>query len=61
MNIGGVSIILILGICNLVLVFFQAFSGLRVIKVNPKVHKKTGIILVVFALIHGLLAILAHS
>jgi len=61
MNIGGVSIILILGVCNLLLVFFQALSGLRVIKVNPKVHRKTGILLVVFAFAHGLLALFALS
>lgn len=61
MNIGGISIILILGVCNLLLVFFQALSGLRIIKVSPKVHKKTGIALVIFALAHGFLAVLANS
>jgi hypothetical protein len=60
MNIGGISIILLLGICNLLLVFFQLLSGLRIIKVSPKVHKKTGIALVFFALVHGLLALFAN-
>jgi len=59
MTIGGVSIILILGVCNLLLIFFQLLSGLRVIKVRPKVHRKTGIILFAFALVHGLLAVAA--
>jgi len=59
MNIGGISIILILGICNLLLVLFQLLSGLRIIKVKPKVHKKTGIALLIFALAHGSLALLA--
>ncbi len=59
MTIGGVSIILILGICNLLLILFQLLSGLRVIKVKFGVHKKTGIALVVFATVHGLLGFIA--
>jgi len=59
MTIGGISIILILGICNFLLVFFQLLSGLRVIKVSPKVHRKTGIALFVSALVHGLLGVAA--
>ena len=58
MAIGGVSIILVLGICNLVLILFQLATGLRFIKVRFGVHKKTGILLLVMALIHGGLAIL---
>jgi len=61
MNIGGISIILLLGICNLLLVFFQLLSGLRIIKANTKIHKKTGIALVIFTLVHGFLAFFAHS
>ena len=61
MNIGGISIILILGMCNLLLVCFQLLSGLRIIKVGIKLHRKTGIALFVFAIVHGLLAIFAHS
>jgi hypothetical protein len=61
MNIAGISIILLLGVCNLLLVFFQLLSGLRIIKAGSKIHKKTGITLVVFALAHGLLAIFTHS
>ena len=60
MTIGGVSVILILGICNLLLVFFQAASGLRFIKVKLGVHKTTGLALLIFALTHGLLAFLAN-
>jgi hypothetical protein len=58
MTIGGISIILILGICNFLLILFQAASGLRLIKPKIGVHKKAGITLLVFALAHGLLAIL---
>jgi len=59
MTIGGVSIILILGVCNLLLILFQLLSGLRVIKVKFGVHKKTGIALVVFATVHGMLGFFA--
>jgi hypothetical protein len=58
MTIGGISIILILGICNFLLILFQAASGLRLIKPKIGVHKKTGILLLIFAATHGLLAIL---
>ncbi|OGD29256.1 MAG: hypothetical protein A2Y56_10500 [Candidatus Aminicenantes bacterium RBG_13_63_10] len=61
MTIAGVSIILILGLCNLVLVLFQAASGLRIIKVRIGVHKKTGLVLVIFAVTHGVLAFLASQ
>ena len=60
MKIGGVSIILILGILNFVLLLFQMSSGLRWIKVPMKVHRKTGITLFLSALLHGTLAALAH-
>jgi hypothetical protein len=61
MTIGGISIILILGLCNLLLVFFQAASGLRIIKPKIGVHKKTGIALVIFAVTHGVLAYLSSQ
>lgn len=61
MAIGGVSIILIGGIINLVLVLFQLLSGLRYIKAPFGVHKKTGILLVFCALIHGILGFFAQS
>lgn len=60
MKIGGVSIILILGIGNFVLLLFQLSSGLRWIKVPFNVHRKTGIALLVVAIIHATLAILAQ-
>ena len=57
MTIAGVSIILILGVVNLGLVLFQAASGLRIIKPKFGVHKKAGLVLLVFALAHGVLAL----
>ena len=59
MSVGGVSIILILGVFNLVLLLFQAASGLKIIKVQYGVHKKTGIALLIMALVHGFLGIVA--
>ncbi len=60
MTIAGISIILLLGIVNMLLVLFQLLSGLRVIKVPMGVHRKTGIALVIFAAFHGILAVLSN-
>ncbi|MCJ7832987.1 MAG: hypothetical protein MUQ20_01200 [Deltaproteobacteria bacterium] len=60
MAIGGISIILILGIINFLLLLFQLATGLRWIKVRLGVHKKTGILLIVLSAIHGLLGFLAN-
>lgn len=60
MSIGGVSVILILGIVNFLLVLFQLSSGRRWIKVPVKVHRTTGHVLVFTAALHGLLAVLVH-
>lgn len=59
--IGGVSIILLLGIVNMLLVLFQLLSGLRVIRIPMGVHRKTGIALVVSAALHGILAMLSNT
>ncbi len=59
MSIGGVSLILILGILNLILLVFQLSTGMRWIRVSYKIHKRSGIILFVSAIIHAGLAILA--
>ena len=58
MTIGGVSIILILGIINFILLLVQLTSGLHIIKLSFKFHKNAGIILFITGSIHGLLAIL---
>ncbi len=60
MTIAGVSIILLLGICNLALILFQLATGLRYLKVRIGVHKKTGITLLILAILHGTLAFLAN-
>lgn len=58
MTIAGVSIILLLGLANLVLILFQLATGLRLIRVRVGVHKRTGIALLVLAILHGTLAFL---
>ncbi len=56
---GGFSIIAITGIINFLLLLFQLLSGLHKIKVPIGIHKKTGIVLFVSVILHGLLAIIA--
>lgn len=60
MVIGGISMILILGIVNFLLLLFQLSTGLRWIKVPFGVHRKTGILLFIVAVVHGSLGILAN-
>ena len=60
MKIGGISIVLILGITNFILLLFQLSSGLRWIRVPMTIHRKTGITLFIIAFIHGTLAILTQ-
>jgi len=56
--VGGISIVLILGIINFLLILFQLSSGLRLIKVSFLTHRKTGIALLISASLHALLGIL---
>jgi uncharacterized membrane protein YozB (DUF420 family) len=60
MKIGGVSIILILGFINMILVLFQLSTGLRWIKVSFRTHRRTGMILFISAALHGILAYLSN-
>ena len=60
MMIGSVSVILILGILNMLLILFQISTGLRWIKVPFQVHRRTGITLFVSAVLHAFLALLAN-
>ena len=59
MSIFGVSLILILGVANFILIWFQLASGRRWIKVPISVHRKTGVALVVCGTAHAALAALA--
>ena len=58
MKIEGISIILLLGVLNMVLILFQMSTGLRWIRVPLGVHRRTGMLLFVSALVHALLAYL---
>jgi hypothetical protein len=60
MMIGGISLILILGILNLLLILFQMTTGLRWIKVSFQIHRGTGITLFVSAVLHAFFAFLAN-
>ncbi len=59
MTLAGVSLILLLGIVNLVLLAFQLSTGLRWIRVPLGVHRRTGMLLAASGTVHGCLAILA--
>ncbi len=52
-------IILVLGILNMLLILFQLSSGFHWIKVPFGTHRKVGITLLISAVIHATLAILA--
>jgi hypothetical protein len=58
--IFGINIILWLGVINFILILIQLLSGLRVLKMNFKLHKRLGITLFITASIHGTLAILVN-
>jgi hypothetical protein len=60
MSIFGISIIMILGMINLLLLIFQFLSGMRIIQIKLGVHKKTGVTLLVTGVLHGILGILAN-
>ena len=61
MKIGGISILLITGILNGLLILFQAGSGLGYFKVPFGLHRKTGIALFFTAMTHAFVAVFAHS
>jgi hypothetical protein len=58
MAIGGVSIILLLGILNLLLILFQVTTGRRWIKVPLAWHRRGALMLLVSAVFHAILAFL---
>ena len=55
---GLAMAVLVLGIANLLLAGFQVATGRRWIRVKIAVHRRTGQLLLLLALIHGVLAIL---
>lgn len=45
--------IMLLGIASLLMVIFMLLTGLRIIKLPMKVHRRVGIVLAITALLHG--------
>jgi hypothetical protein len=61
MTIGGVSIILLLGILNLLLILLQISTGRRWIKIPLAWHRRGAVLLLVSAVFHAILAFLASD
>jgi hypothetical protein len=59
MTIAGISIILLLGILNLLLILFQVSTGKRWIKVPLAWHRKGAVVLLVSGVLHAILAVVA--
>lgn len=59
MIVFGVSVILILGIVNMILILFQISTGLRLIKVPLRLHRGGAFALLLSSLAHAILAFLA--
>ena len=55
------TIILTLGILNLLFIIFQVLTGFHVIKVRIRIHRIIGIVLAVTALVHGIIAYATHD
>jgi hypothetical protein len=55
------TIILVLGMVNVILILFQLVTGFHIIKIRFKIHRFTGLILAVSALAHGILAIIIYD
>ncbi|MBA4389503.1 MAG: hypothetical protein C0399_01000 [Syntrophus sp. (in: bacteria)] len=58
MMAAGVSIILTLGVLNLLLILFQIGTGLRWIKAPFVWHKRSAMVLAASAVVHAVLAFL---
>ncbi len=56
MQTAGVSPVIILGIINLLLVIFQVSTGKRWLRVNFIWHRRLGLVLLITAIIHAVLA-----
>ncbi len=60
MTVAGISLVLLLGIINLILVVFQVSTGKKWLKVNFTWHRRLGILLLFTAIIHAVLAYLSR-
>ena len=55
------KLVMIMGAVNILLVFFQLLSGLRIIKVSYTLHRRTGMLLLVCAIVHGTAASIIYG
>lgn len=46
----------ILGLINLLLIIFQLLSGMRIIRISSAIHRKTGLLLLLTAVSHAVIA-----
>ncbi len=60
MTVAGISLVLLLGLVNLILVLFQVSSGKKWLKVNFVWHRRLGLLLLFTAVIHAVLAYLSR-
>jgi len=60
MTIAGISMVLLLGILNLILIIFQVSTGKKWIKVNFAWHRRLGVLLLLTAIVHAVLAYLSR-
>jgi hypothetical protein len=61
MWVDKISLVQFLGIVNFILILFQLSSGRRWIRVRSDIHRKVGLVLVVTASVHGLLAMMTAN
>ncbi|MCR4396477.1 MAG: hypothetical protein NUW07_07065 [Candidatus Saccharicenans sp.] len=60
MTIAGISLVLLLGIVNLILIIFQVSTGKKWVKVHFAWHRRLGVLLLLTALTHAVLAYLSR-
>lgn len=60
MIIAGISLVLLLGIVNLILILFQVSTGKKWVKIHFTWHRRLGVLLLLTALVHAILAYLSH-
>lgn len=60
MTVAGLSLVLLLGIVNLILVLFLVSTGKKWLKVNFLWHRRLGLLLLFTAVINAVLAYLSR-
>lgn len=60
MRLAGISLVLLLGMVNLILILFQVSTGKKWLKINFSWHRRLGVLLLLTALAHAVLAYLSR-